>query len=945
MVRLDEEVKQGKITPAELLERIRVWHEAHPQNAASPQAASMPQSQPAGLNTPPAPAGDRITAGGDIGHGSNMGGGTLTQRDVIGRDQISNSAQQITHVNIEHVGQMTLPSTGPLSGTDIAAKVSPNGSQPGVSEPQRRYLKRLMLTARRVPLGQLDLELTNGDGDIPEIDLDNIYVPLDTNSMQPAVGEGVKVGAQVPVPVLAEVISHQRLAVLGDPGSGKSTLLNYLTVCLCGARLNPEAGYLDRLNVEKTGGRRTSNWRFGTLLPVRVDLRDFAQDIPEGAQRASADLLWKHIEGRLASSGQEDFAPELKQAIKDGGCLILLDGLDEVSDKNKRGLVRDSITAFADAYSENRFLVTCRILSYTDPAWRLSSFPDVTLARLSKEAITAFIDRWYGTLAQMGYMDSDWNKSRAEELRGAALNLIDLASNPMLLTVMAVVHTYRGELPREQARLYNDCVTLLLWTWQRKKQIGPGQWEGGILDELKTREERLVNGLCEVAYNAHRVTQADAEAYIPQTDILDTLKVYLDGSWDKAAIFCDYVENRAGLLIGRGTINNKLMYSFPHRGFQEFLAGRYVVAGRDFARRAVELCSEGDLWHEVLMLAVGHMVFNLEEVTRALDAANLLCPPALPEGEAGWRGVWWASEILRIVGTSATEQDTHVGAPLLPRVIQNLSALVQGGHLAPPERAKAGDALGLLGDPRKGVLTPDPLMLPISGGAFDLAKGTKQQHTVILKPCYVSAYPVTNAQFKLFADKDYNDESLWTEAGKQWRKRTGQLRGFSNHATLGIANRPVVGITWHEAVAYANWLRRKTRKLYRLLTEAEWERAAAGPDYRKYAWGSRTSDDTANTREAGIGTTTAVGIFPHDKTPEGVYDLGGNVWEWTSSIGTEYPYTSDGSRDSLEQAGPRILRGGNYDSERDALHNYQRRAVDPGGRTALIGFRVAMDVG
>ena len=122
LARLEEEVKLGKITPTELMARLRAWHDAHPQNAAE----GTPRVQPSGLNAPPAPAGDRITAGGDIGHGSNMGGGTLTQRDVIGRDQISNTAQQITHVNIEHVGQMTLPGS--------VAKVSPNGSQPGIGE-------------------------------------------------------------------------------------------------------------------------------------------------------------------------------------------------------------------------------------------------------------------------------------------------------------------------------------------------------------------------------------------------------------------------------------------------------------------------------------------------------------------------------------------------------------------------------------------------------------------------------------------------------------------------------------------------------------------------------------------------------------------------------------------------------------------------------------------
>jgi formylglycine-generating enzyme required for sulfatase activity len=218
-----------------------------------------------------------------------------------------------------------------------------------------------------------------------------------------------------------------------------------------------------------------------------------------------------------------------------------------------------------------------------------------------------------------------------------------------------------------------------------------------------------------------------------------------------------------------------------------------------------------------------------------------------------------------------------------------------------------------------------------------------EQHPVRLGPFNLARYPVTNAQFRRFAEKDYTDDAYWTPQGIEWRNKATQRHGLVNDPQWGIDNRPAVGLTWHEAVAYARWLARKTGRPFRLPTEAEWERAAAGTDGRKYPWGNRTSDDTTNTREAAIGQTTAVGIFPGDKTPEGIYDLGGNVWEWTGSLDRAYPYKAADGREAVGAAGQRILRGGAYDTLRKFAHCSQRRPADPSTRAALIGFRVAMD--
>lgn len=892
-----------------------------------------PGEQAAAPSLPQTPAGnggagrDQIGAR-DVRLGSNLGSGTVNNYGgLAGRDHI-------THTHIHHADHIT------FIGNELPTGVP-------VSDLERDYLWWLLTTADRIPLGELDLRVSSSRQPVPDIRLHAIYVPLDIMRTQPALRRGDNGDGRLPTPALDAVNRYRRLVILGDAGSGKSTLINYLTLCLAGARLFPERDYLKRLSVPQEGQRRAVIWRHGALLPVHVDLRELVRDIPPNTRRGTANIVWKHLVSLLELRGLAAFADQLRRELRKGKCLVMFDGLDEVSNADSRRIVRDAVEEFANQYQDNRFIMTCRSLSYTDPAWQIGSFLEVTLAPLSQQSIEAFIAKWYDALARLEQISPRAARSRAEELRNAARHLSDLAQNPMLLTVMAVVHTFKGTLPRERARLYEDCVNLMLWEWQQAKRTADGGWELGILDELGTREERLMTGLCEVAFHAHRSGGMERHAvHIPRPTVLSILQRYLDGDWNKAQAFCNYVEKRAGLLISKGfDRDGEPTYAFVHRRFQEFLAGRHIVANREYARLAAKLAREGDIWHEVLLLAVGHLVYNNQNTDAALDMINMLCPPEEPRDSTDWRLVWWAAEMLTIVGRSVAEQDDLVGKHIVPRLIRRLVKLVEQGCLTPVERAQAGDVLGYLGDPRPGVCSPRPQMVRLPGGTVTIGP-EGEQCRVALKPFLLARYPVTNAQFRLFIeDGGYQRSKYWTPAGWEWRCRTeenGELTSVYD-AQWGVANRPVVNITWHEAYAYANWLREKTGQPFRLPSEAEWEYAAAGAERRRYPFGSRASDDTANIRDALIGQTCAVGIFPQDVTPEGVYDMAGNVWEWCSTREADFPYRSGDGREDPRSDGPRVLRGGSYESARREIHCTQRRTAAPHTRMKLIGFRLACD--
>ncbi len=176
------------------------------------------------------------------------------------------------------------------------------------------------------------------------------------------------------------------------------------------------------------------------------------------------------------------------------------------------------------------------------------------------------------------------------------------------------------------------------------------------------------------------------------------------------------------------------------------------------------------------------------------------------------------------------------------------------------------------------------------------------QHKLHLPDYYLAKTSVTNAQYLAFVQAAGHEQPKHWEGGKP-------PKGKEDH--------PVVYVTWHDAVAYCNWLAEVTGKPYRLPTEAEWEKGARGTDGRIYPWGDEFDKTKCNTGESRIGDTTPVGKYPNGASPYGVVDMAGNVWEWTSSLFRSYPYDPEDGREDPGSTDNRVLRGGSWFSVSD----------------------------
>ncbi|MBW1781289.1 MAG: SUMF1/EgtB/PvdO family nonheme iron enzyme [Deltaproteobacteria bacterium] len=766
-------------------------------------------------------------------------------------------------------------------------------------------------------------------------------------------------------------VQSSRLVLLGDPGAGKSTFALRL---------------LGRCASAQAEGGPPPKGIPGDLLPIRIILPDLAPRLAalemetlsaDRRREALAFAMRDEILDNLDRLEAEGFAQGMLESLGSGRCLLVLDGLDEVL-HDQRLLVREAAAAVIGQYRVQRVIVTCRVRSYVGEAV-LPGFDAHTLAPFDADQVRGFAKAWYKAQKDLGRVDAKQAASRADDLSEAALSqdLRELSSNPMMLTTMAIIHHQDVGLPKERVRLYNRAVDVLLLRWQKRKTgegaLTPSEGLRKFLkDDLRLRQvmERL-------AYEAHRAGQGRREtADLPRGGALTLLESprYLGDLW-LSKEFLDYAEQRAGLLVGRGGGPGRpATYGFPHRTFQEYLAGCYMAGQRDAAREYFSRAGEGDYWSLAALLGAEELQYNRRNIHGLLDLAYRLCPATAPGDEKTRRALLWSGQMADLAGRDVIKRDMESpdgGKSYLDRLIPRLVDLLPS-ELTPLERVEAGRTLSGLGDPRfcadAWSLPDEPLLgfVDIPAGPFKMGSDEKRdkdsntderpEHPVTLPAFYMARYPVTVAQFKAFANEEgYSPDD------------PDCLKGPDNH--------PVIWVTWHEALKYCDWLNKTLREWghtpepmasllkkgdgtggrwrITLPSEAEWEKGARGGDGRIYPWGDEEPDpDRANYSDTRIGGTSAVGCFPRGASPYGCLDMAGNVWEWTRSLWGEkydkphfkYPYVPGVERERLDAGDKilRVLRGGAFNYNAGAVRCASRDGDYPGLRSDCVGFRVVL---
>jgi formylglycine-generating enzyme required for sulfatase activity len=847
------------------------------------------------------------------------------------------------------------------------------------------YLHWLMGQVRAVPLTGVDpksiREQTRRD-----LDLAAVYTALMTQRTDATANRELHPDREARrLSALAVLNAESHLTLLGDPGSGKSTFINFVALCMAGELSSHPEANLAALRApvpaddEAPPERREEHpqpWDRSPLVPMRVVLRDFvARGLPPAGQPAdvSSDTLWKFIIAELPETLQ-DFARPLRAEPLSAGGLLLLDGLDEVPEADQRRVqVKAAVEQFAATFNRVRVLVTSRTYAYQQQDWKLNGFSEAVLAPFEQAQIRRFVQRWYAYVGQARGLSTQEAQGRAVRLNEAIAHssrLYELATRPLLLTLMASLHAWRGgTLPDQRQELYADAVDLLLEQWesQKTKSRDDGTYEviQPSLDEWMRIDQRAMRQvLNRLAFEAHR----DQHTLVGTADIAQSKLVaelmHLQQNPDvRPARLIEYLRDRAGLLEPRGVG----VYAFPHRTFQEYLAACHLTEDEDFPDNVAGLLrAEPNRWREVTLLAGAKAVHGA--AANAWMLAEALCfedPPGRQVPDmAGYWGALLAAQVL--IENNSLARIAERNRARVERICQWLRCALAQSALPPVDRAQAGAALAVIGDPRfradAWYLSDNPLLgfVEIAAGSFlmgslpkdqDALGGEKPQHPVTLPTYYMARYPVTVAQFRTFMD-----------ASGYQPQAEASLGGLPNH--------PVVNVTWYDALKYCDWpteclqgwegtpeplstLLRQEGWRISLPSEAEWEKAVRGTDGRIYPWGDEPDPERANYGETGIQARSAVGCFPSGASPYGVEEVSGNVWEWTRSLwGTsfsrpdfKYPYVPGDGRENPDasQETLRVLRGGAFDL--DLLRLVRCASRDwyyPRYRFGNNGFRVGV---
>ncbi|MDO9302679.1 MAG: SUMF1/EgtB/PvdO family nonheme iron enzyme [Anaerolineales bacterium] len=786
---------------------------------------------------------------------------------------------------------------------------------------------------------------------------------------------------------------EKQMVILGQPGAGKTTLLDYLILVFTG-----HIHHSLRADLKNP-------------LPIFARLRDLG-----------TGSLLQLIESPANVGLKKVPAGYFERHLKNGNCVVLLDGLDEVLDEKIHKQVVEEIHSFANEYPDNWIVVTCRAAGWHD---QLPAFRQYSVQEFDRDDVRQFIGAWYREVTRTEETNKLGGSPKPELVREAEArarpvalkqseslwgalskneSLLRIARTPLILSLVTLVHKNRtADLPKGRARLYHDCLDILLDTWDKKDK-------GLDAPDSPSPNDKLL-ALKTIAF--HYVESGLLEMDIEGLEKLVTPLLPTLTKPVSAKSLIRQIHERSGVLVEQAIGK----FGFAHRALHDYLAACHIAEQHLDALLLNHAAEER--WREVILIAIGLVTPRQRAETLLASLLRRSDKSAASLALAGWslaediqvgedlRASVKRKLLERLDVTESSSDFALLSGALLDTdsiAMQNwIGSILTGRNPDLQKRVLASliPDLGLeqakpflptltkvLAAPQAeaSLRTSCALALarlnpPLDPEIWNALNSARTQNDASLKSaatwaaCELGAYPefglvmVPAGEFLMGSsdeDTDARDEEkpqhtvylpnyyiaknpVTVDEYRAFVQESGYKTSYED-SLKGTGDHPVVYVTWNDALAFARW------HGLTLPSEAEREKAARSTDGRIYPWGNDWRENYANTqeywktprtlwarlrRQKVSQITTPVGAFsPRGDSPYGCADMSGNVWEWCHSLYKPYPYDANDGREDEKIGNARVLRGGSWIINRYLARCSFRFRYAPDNFRSLVGFRL-----
>ena len=358
--------------------------------------------------------------------------------------------------------------------------------------------------------------------------------------------EGLSIWSFLPVSKKHNNCDYRTIVIIGAPGTGKTTLLENLTLTYA-----KNSQHLQHKQALK-------------LTPILLYLRDIRETITNSPQLSLVGLLEQQKSIRELKPPKNWF----KDRLGFKNCLVMFDGLDEVADERQRRAVSTWVEQQIQNYPHARFILTSRPFGYRSaPVGGINTVLEVQPFNLKQ--MEKFIHNWYlqsEIMSRLGKEDPgviNIATQKAEDLIHRIKNsspLAAMALNPLLLTMIATIHCYRGALPGGRVELYGEICDVLLGRRREAKGIG---------DNIRVNQKKAILQFLALGLMQQKTRDFTLDL---GCSLIEAELAKIGGSNLKAAAFLENIQHESGLLVER----EKNKYEFAHKSFQEYLAALQI---------------------------------------------------------------------------------------------------------------------------------------------------------------------------------------------------------------------------------------------------------------------------------------------------------------------------------------------------------------------------------